>query len=140
MDKHIRGTMSGFMTPSFVVDLPGGGGKRLASTYEGYDELNGVSYWRAPGLSGEKAKQVYTYFDPYPVSLSADEITRRHEHTKRLVEMECARLRQKWESNDGSNTVNGITDVPIDHVTPHSVKSTLETTDYEDAGRASAYG
>jgi lysine 2,3-aminomutase len=30
-DKLLRGSISGFIMPSFVVDLPGGGGKRLVS-------------------------------------------------------------------------------------------------------------
>ena len=67
IDKELRGTMSGFMIPSFVVDLPGGGGKRLVSTYEEYDEKTGVSTYRAPGLSGEKGKRLYTYYDPRPL-------------------------------------------------------------------------
>ncbi|CAI6338154.1 unnamed protein product [Periconia digitata] len=62
IEKHIRGTFSGFMLPSFVVDLPGGGGKRLASTFESY--LDGISTWEAPGLSGEKGRKRYLYYDP----------------------------------------------------------------------------
>ncbi|CAI6342350.1 unnamed protein product [Periconia digitata] len=61
-DLHIRGTFSGFMLPSFVVDLPGGGGKRLASTFESY--LDGISTWEAPGLPGEKGRKRYLYYDP----------------------------------------------------------------------------
>ncbi|KAF2829661.1 kama family protein [Ophiobolus disseminans] len=69
LDKHIRGTLSGFMMPSFVVDLPGGGGKRLVSTYEpdSTDLEAGVYRYRAPGLDGEKGEMLYTYFDPKPV-------------------------------------------------------------------------
>lgn len=69
LDKHIRGTFSGFMMPSFVIDLPGGGGKRLVSTVENY--CNGVSTWQAPGLPGEKGKRTYTYFDPQPQDKNA---------------------------------------------------------------------
>ncbi|KAI4944731.1 hypothetical protein J4E91_008418 [Alternaria rosae] len=65
LDKELRGTLSGFMMPSFVVDLPGGGGKRLVSTYETYED--GVAEYRAPGLSGTKGTRTYTYFDPKPV-------------------------------------------------------------------------
>merc|ERR1711939_418619 len=32
LEKRMRGTVAGFMLPAFVVDLPGGGGKRLANT------------------------------------------------------------------------------------------------------------
>lgn len=61
LEKHIRGTIAGFMTPTFVVDLPGGGGKRPVTTYESYDEGTGVSKWKAPGVAGDK---VFEYHDP----------------------------------------------------------------------------
>lgn len=61
LEKHLRGTIAGFMTPSFVVDLPGGGGKRLANSFDSYDEEAGVSYWSAPGVAGD---EVFTYHDP----------------------------------------------------------------------------
>lgn len=61
LEKHIRGTIAGFMTPSFVVDLPGGGGKRLANSYDSYDTKTGVSYWSAPGVAGEER---FEYHDP----------------------------------------------------------------------------
>jgi lysine 2,3-aminomutase len=59
--REIRGTIAGFMTPSFVVDLPGGGGKRLANSFDSYDETTGVSTWSAPGVAGT---DVFTYHDP----------------------------------------------------------------------------
>ncbi|KAI4940734.1 hypothetical protein J4E86_010706 [Alternaria arbusti] len=65
LDKELRGTLSGFMMPSFVIDLPGGGGKRLVSTYEKYED--GVAEYKAPGLPGAKGTRTYTYFDPKPV-------------------------------------------------------------------------
>ncbi|KAJ5591415.1 hypothetical protein N7450_005387 [Penicillium hetheringtonii] len=61
LEAHIRGTIAGFVTPSFVVDLPGGGGKRLASTFESYDETTGVSKFVAPGVKGNT---VHEYYDP----------------------------------------------------------------------------
>lgn len=61
LEKHIRGTIAGFMMPSFVVDLPGGGGKRLANSFESYDEETGLSTWKAPGVAGD---EVFTYHDP----------------------------------------------------------------------------
>jgi lysine 2,3-aminomutase len=67
LDKDIRGTLSGFMMPSFVIDLPGGGGKRLVSTHESYE--NGVATYTAPGLHGKKGKRTYTYYDPKPVEV-----------------------------------------------------------------------
>ncbi|KAF2470645.1 kama family protein [Lindgomyces ingoldianus] len=68
LEQRIRGTLAGFNTPSFVVDLPGGGGKRLASTYEIYDRQTGISTFKAPGLLGEKGEKIYEYFDPAPES------------------------------------------------------------------------
>jgi lysine 2,3-aminomutase len=50
------------MTPQFVVDLPGGGGKRLAASYKSYDRTTGRSTFVAPAIKdGEK---VYEYWDP----------------------------------------------------------------------------
>jgi hypothetical protein len=66
MDKHLRGTISGFMMPNFVLDLPGGGGKRIVSMHDSYNEATGVSTWTAPGLPGKKGMQLYTYYDPLP--------------------------------------------------------------------------
>ena len=64
LEKNIRGTIAGFMTPSFVVDLPGGGGKRLANSYETYDPTSGVSTWKAPGVSRDK---IFEYHDPVTI-------------------------------------------------------------------------
>lgn len=67
LDKLMRGTLSGFMMPAFVIDLPGGGGKRLVSTYECYNEETGLAEYRAPGLPGQKGEMIYRYYDPKPV-------------------------------------------------------------------------
>ncbi len=61
LEKAVRGTTAGFNTPTFVCDLPGGGGKRHVASYEYYDEENGISVWRAPEV---KKGQLFTYFDP----------------------------------------------------------------------------
>lgn len=61
IEKAVRGTTSGFNTPTFVCDLPGGGGKRHVASYEYYDEENGISVWTAPNV---KPGEVFTYFDP----------------------------------------------------------------------------
>lgn len=50
------------MTPQFVVDLPGGGGKRLAASFESYDRETGKSTFTAPAVKGGNA--VYEYWDP----------------------------------------------------------------------------
>ncbi|KAK1781095.1 hypothetical protein QBC45DRAFT_406740 [Copromyces sp. CBS 386.78] len=65
LEAKIRGSIAGFMTPSFVVDLPGGGGKRLACSYQNYDRETGVSTFMAPAVRGrDKANKVYEYYDP----------------------------------------------------------------------------
>jgi len=61
IEKAVRGTTAGFNTPTFVCDLPGGGGKRHVASYEYYDEENGISVWLAPNV---KPGKVFTYFDP----------------------------------------------------------------------------
>lgn len=65
LDVQLRGTLSGFMMPAFVIDLPGGGGKRLVSTNVSYE--NGKATYRAPGLPGAKGSRDYYYHDPQPI-------------------------------------------------------------------------
>ncbi|KAK4150556.1 hypothetical protein C8A00DRAFT_17943 [Chaetomidium leptoderma] len=65
LEARIRGSIAGFMMPSFVVDLPGGGGKRLACSFESYDRATGVSQYTAPAVTGrDKENKVYKYYDP----------------------------------------------------------------------------
>ena len=61
VEKAVRGTTSGFNTPMFVVDAPGGGGKRDAHSYEWYDKATGISVWEAPFV---KPGKKFLYFDP----------------------------------------------------------------------------
>ncbi len=61
IEKHVRGSTAGFATPTFVVDLPGGGGKRDAHSFEHYDRRTGISVYRAPSV---KAERLFTMFDP----------------------------------------------------------------------------
>ncbi|ROW18175.1 hypothetical protein VPNG_00041 [Cytospora leucostoma] len=51
VEAQIRGSIAGFMMPQFVVDLPGGGGKRLGCTYESYDRKTGISRFVAPAVT-----------------------------------------------------------------------------------------
>ncbi|KAK4035171.1 hypothetical protein C8A01DRAFT_48608 [Parachaetomium inaequale] len=65
LEAKLRGSIAGFMMPSFVVDLPGGGGKRLACSFESYDRATGVSRYTAPAVTGrDKENKVYEYYDP----------------------------------------------------------------------------
>jgi lysine 2,3-aminomutase len=61
IEKHVRGMTAGFNTPTFVVDAPGGGGKRDAHSYEYYDRESGISVYSAPSV---KPGQLFLYFDP----------------------------------------------------------------------------
>ena len=61
LEKAVRGTTAGFNTPTFVCDLPEGGGKRSVASYEYYDKENGISLWKAPNVKQDK---IFYYFDP----------------------------------------------------------------------------
>jgi lysine 2,3-aminomutase len=61
IEKHVRGATAGFNTPTFVVDAPGGGGKRDAHSYEYYDRDTGISVFTAPSV---KPGQYFLYYDP----------------------------------------------------------------------------
>lgn len=61
LEKYVRGSTAGFNTPTFVCDLPGGGGKRHVATYEYYDRELGISAWTAPSV---KEGKYFYYFDP----------------------------------------------------------------------------
>jgi len=63
LETQIRGSIAGFVTPQFIVDLPGGGGKRLASSYQTYDRDTGISTFVAPAVTGGSEK-VFEYHDP----------------------------------------------------------------------------
>ena len=61
IEKDVRGATAGFNTPTFVVDAPGGGGKRDAHSYEHYDRTTGISVYTAPSV---KPGVYFLYFDP----------------------------------------------------------------------------
>jgi lysine 2,3-aminomutase len=61
IEKHVRGSTAGFNTPTFVVDAPGGGGKRDVHSFEHYDRETGISVYMAPSV---KQGQYFLYFDP----------------------------------------------------------------------------
>jgi lysine 2,3-aminomutase len=61
LEKHIRGATAGFNTPMFMVDAPGGGGKRDVHSYEHYDRDTGITVFAAPSV---KPGQLFMYFDP----------------------------------------------------------------------------
>ena len=60
IEKAVRGVTAGFHTPTFVVDAPGGGGKRVAHSFEHYDRDTGISVFSAPSVK----PGFFLYFDP----------------------------------------------------------------------------
>lgn len=63
LEEALRGRTSGFDFPRFVVDLPGGGGKRHVCSFRHYDQGLGVSLFRAPAIDPGRR---YYHFDPLP--------------------------------------------------------------------------
>ncbi len=61
LEKLVRGDTAGFNTPSFVVDTPGGGGKRDAHSYEHYNRRTGIAVFSSPSV---KPGRKFLYFDP----------------------------------------------------------------------------
>lgn len=61
LEKQVRGCTAGFQSPLFVIDVPGGGGKRDVHSHEYYNPTTGVSVFRSPNVDNEAR---YLYFDP----------------------------------------------------------------------------
>lgn len=81
IEKYVRGTVAGFNAPTFVVDAPGGGGKRVAHSFEYYNKETGVSVFKAPSV---KPGQSFLYFDPLQ-SLSEDMRQRWRDPVERRI-------------------------------------------------------
>ncbi len=61
LEKFVRGSTAGFNTPHFVVDAPGGGGKRDVHSADRYDRETGVAVFTSPSV---KPGKKFLYFDP----------------------------------------------------------------------------
>lgn len=61
LEKQVRGQTAGFMTPTFVCDAVGGGGKRDLHSYELYDRRHGIAVYRSPVVDPGRP---FFYFDP----------------------------------------------------------------------------
>jgi len=85
LEKNVRGVTAGFNTPVFVVDAPGGGGKRDAHSFEHYDRTTGVSVYTAPSV---KPGRYFLYFDPIHLLPEAGQVRWKDpaEHNKILQE------------------------------------------------------
>ncbi|MEO6776223.1 MAG: KamA family radical SAM protein [Kofleriaceae bacterium] len=75
IEKAVRGVTAGFDTPTFVVDAPGGGGKRVAYSFEHYDRDTGISVFTAPSVK----PGYFLYYDP--IDTLAPEIQAKWRHT-----------------------------------------------------------
>ncbi|MFO0681702.1 MAG: KamA family radical SAM protein [Sandaracinus sp.] len=85
LEKATRGTLAGFNTPTFVVDAPGGGGKRVVHSFEHYDRTTGISVYTAPSV---KPGQYFLYFDPLHLLPEAGQMRWKDEaeHSKMVQE------------------------------------------------------
>ncbi len=103
-EKRVRGVTAGFNTPTFVVDAPGGGGKRAIHSYEYYDRETGVSVYTAPSV---KPGQYFLYFDPID-TLSPDIQEAWHDEEKRKemkeAALEAAKAGRRDPEPDSSRT------------------------------------
>ena len=61
IEKVVRGALTGHHTPVFVVDVPGGGGKRDLHSFEHYDRETGISLYTAPSV---RPGEIFAYVDP----------------------------------------------------------------------------
>lgn len=61
LEREVRGATAGFNTPLFIVDTPGGGGKRDVHSYEYYNATYGITGYRSPLVDPNR---MYFYFDP----------------------------------------------------------------------------
>jgi lysine 2,3-aminomutase len=64
VEKLVRGQTAGFMTPTFVCDTYGGGGKRDLHSFEVYDSVHGVAVYHSPVVD---RKRPFFHFDPLRV-------------------------------------------------------------------------
>jgi lysine 2,3-aminomutase len=91
IEKNVRGLTAGFNTPTFVVDAPGGGGKRDAHSYEHYDRETGISAYTSPNV---RKGEYYLYFDPLH-SLSESARRRWEDETERQIMIHNALMRAR---------------------------------------------
>ncbi|MGY2340991.1 KamA family radical SAM protein [Pseudomonas sp. SDO5532_S415] len=61
LEKATRGMIAGHNTPNFIVDLPGGGGKRDIHSYDYQDKTLGITVYSAPAVKKDK---LFLYCDP----------------------------------------------------------------------------
>jgi lysine 2,3-aminomutase len=102
IEKAVRGVTAGFHTPTFVVDAPGGGGKRVAHSFEHYDRDTGISVFCAPSVK----PGFFLYFDP--IDTLSPEVQARWQSTveqDRMVETAIAAAREAQRVSERASSV-----------------------------------
>lgn len=61
LEREVRGATAGFNTPLFIIDAPGGGGKRDVHSYEYRNDKYGISGYRSPSVDPNR---MFYHFDP----------------------------------------------------------------------------
>ena len=82
LEKIVRGHTAGFMTPTFVCDAYGGGGKRELHSFESYDDARGNAVYRSPVVD---PKRPFFYFDPLRCLSSHLRNAWQRDHTRRQM-------------------------------------------------------
>ncbi|HEY1552352.1 MAG TPA: KamA family radical SAM protein [Kofleriaceae bacterium] len=102
LEKAVRGVTAGFHTPTFVVDAPGGGGKRVAHSFEHYDRDTGISVFAAPSVK----PGFFLYYDP--IDTLAPEIQARWKDAAqqdKMIEHAIAQARLNYEQTARASSV-----------------------------------
>jgi len=102
IEKAVRGVTAGFHTPTFVVDAPGGGGKRVAHSFEHYDRDTGISVFSAPSVK----PGFFLYFDPIDtLSPEVQERWKTATEQDRMVEAAVSQARQNQIASARASSV-----------------------------------
>jgi lysine 2,3-aminomutase len=102
IEKAVRGTTAGFHTPTFVVDAPGGGGKRVAHSFEHYDRETGISVFSAPSVK----PGFFLYFDP--VDTLSPDIQAKWKNQAQQDQMIEAAIAQAQANRDSSARASSV--------------------------------
>jgi lysine 2,3-aminomutase len=102
IEKAVRGTTAGFHTPTFVVDAPGGGGKRVAHSFEHYNRDTGISVFAAPSVK----PGFFLYFDP--VDTLSPEMQKRWQDKVEQQKMVDAAVAAAHEALAGSAHASSV--------------------------------
>ena len=103
IEKNVRGSTAGFNCPTFVVDAPGGGGKRDAHSFEHYNRTTGISVYAAPSVK----PGYFLYFDP--VDTLAPEVQARWQDPAEQDRMVEAALAAAHAQHAASRHASSIT-------------------------------